>query len=116
MLETLLWLGAFKQNQDAKNEDVEKYEAERKKWALKICKYCVNNFADFAFDSYASHILKTGFQVRSYSNLIDLDFITILLILFIVSVRIKVISQYGQKQEIAITRTAKSRLDFSVNQ
>ena len=66
VLETLLWLGAFKQSQDAKNEDIEKYEAERKKWALKICKYCVNNFADFAFDSYASHILKTGFQVRFY--------------------------------------------------
>ena len=71
MLETLLWLGAFKQNQDAKNEDVEKYESERKKWVLKISKYCVNNFGDFAFDSYASHILKTGFQVREFGSLLS---------------------------------------------
>ena len=72
VLETLLWLGAFKQSQDVKNEDIEKYEAERKKWAMKICKYCVNNFADFAFDSYASHILKTGFQVVLFD--FNLDF------------------------------------------
>lgn len=31
-------------------------------WLIKVCKFVINNFGDFVFDPYASHILRTSFQ------------------------------------------------------
>ena len=66
VLETLLWLGSFQQKSDvvdSEKKDDQEFEIQRKEWVLKVAKYSVNNFQDFAFDIYASHILKTSFQV-----------------------------------------------------
>ena len=65
VLETLLWLGSFQQKSDVENSEKnnQEFEIQRKDWVLKVAKYSLNNFQDFASDIYASHILKTSFQV-----------------------------------------------------
>ena len=50
------------QKSDVDSDDQE-FEIQRKEWVLKVAKYSLNNFQDFAADIYASHILKTSFQV-----------------------------------------------------
>ena len=40
-------------------------------WLFKVCKFMVNNFGDFVFDQYASHILRTSFQCLSGVKVAD---------------------------------------------
>ena len=62
VLETLLLVNSFKQPND--DDDNAEDLATKKEWILKVAKFCINNFADFAVDPYAAHILRNIFQVR----------------------------------------------------
>ena len=82
VLERLLWLGSFQQKSDVDSDDQE-FEIQRKEWVLKVAKYSLNNFQDFASDIYASHILKTSFQVSyTFKNYYFFYSLIIFLIIF----------------------------------
>jgi len=60
ILETLLTLASFKQKSE--QESSQEFSEFRREWVLKVSKYCINNLAEFAQDSYASHVLRSIFQ------------------------------------------------------
>ena len=51
ILETLLTLASFKQKSE--QESPQEFSEFRREWVLKVSKYCINNLAEFAQDSYA---------------------------------------------------------------
>ena len=61
ILETLLTLASFKQKSEQESPSQE-FSEFRREWVLKVSKYCINNLAEFAQDSYASHVLRSIFQ------------------------------------------------------
>ena len=54
ILETLLTLASFKQKSE--QESPQEFSEFRREWVLKVSKYCINNLAEFAQDSYARFI------------------------------------------------------------